>query len=168
MTGLLVTYSLSKQSNMAGYRGAFLAGDPALVSAVIEFRKHSGMMVPTPVQDAMVAALDDVDAVRDQHERYRRRRNWLLEGLGATGLEVSPRSEAGLYLWVTAPEGFVLPPVADGTPHNRGRQLVQWFAQRGILVAPGDFYGEKAVRHVRVGLTATDERILAARARLKS
>src|SRR5690606_39628055 len=47
-TGLLVLYSMSKQSNLAGYRAAFAAGDPALIGRLLEIRKHAGMMVPGP------------------------------------------------------------------------------------------------------------------------
>lgn len=162
-TGLLVTYSLSKQSNMAGYRGAFLAGDPTLIAAVIEARKHAGMMVPTPVQAAISAALDDHESVAQQRERYRRRRQWLLEAVTAAGLTPDPDTTAGLYLWLSAPDGMDLP----GAP-NRGRQLVQWFAQRGILVAPGDFYGAHSQDRVRMALTGSDERVEAACQRLKS
>ena len=49
-TGLLSLHSLSKRSNLAGYRAAFLCGDPALVARLLEVRKHAGMIMPTPVQ----------------------------------------------------------------------------------------------------------------------
>ena len=78
-TGLLVAYSLSKQSNLAGYRAAMLAGDPALVGAIREIRKHAGMMMPGPVQRAMAAVLDDDAHVAEQR--------------------LDPESVAGLYLW---------------------------------------------------------------------
>lgn len=165
-TGLLVVYSLSKQSNMAGYRAGILCGDPALVGAVIEARKHGGMMVPAPVQAAMAAALMDEGHVADQRERYRQRREQLLRAVTACGLQVDPRTEAGLYLWLTAPKNWAqLSGGADVTT-NRGRQLVDWFAALGILVAPGDFYGQSARGHVRMALTATDEMVYRACERL--
>jgi succinyldiaminopimelate transaminase len=68
--GLLCVYSLSKQSNLAGYRGAFVAGDPVLVGQLLEVRKHAGMIVPWPVQRAMLAALSDADHVVAQKQRY--------------------------------------------------------------------------------------------------
>jgi aspartate/methionine/tyrosine aminotransferase len=83
--GLLAVYSLSKQSNMAGYRAAFVAGDPALVGRLLEIRKHAGMMVPWPIQQAMVAALLDDTHVAQQKARYGKRRGHLsgaLEGAG--------------------------------------------------------------------------------------
>jgi succinyldiaminopimelate transaminase len=149
--GLLAIHSLSKSSSLAGYRAGFVAGDPALVAELLAVRKHAGMMVPTPVQAAMVAALDDDAHELQQRERYERRRAALLPALRSAGFAVD-HSEAGLYLWATRGE-----PCHDS---------VTWLATRGILVAPGDFYGPGGARHVRVALTAADERIAAAVQRL--
>jgi succinyldiaminopimelate transaminase len=150
-TGLLAIHSLSKSSSLAGYRAGFVAGDPALVAELLAVRKHAGMMVPTPVQAAMVAALEDDAHERLQRERYERRRAALLPALRAAGFTVDD-SEAGLYLWATRGEAC--------------QDSVRWLATRGILVAPGEFYGPRGARHVRVALTATDERIAAAVRRL--
>ncbi|WP_312349273.1 succinyldiaminopimelate transaminase [Actinomyces sp.] len=153
---ILVLYSLSKQSNMAGYRAALLLGDPDLVRPVVQVRKHSGMMVPAPVQHAMAAALVDTEHVDAQRRRYRRRRELLLAAIAAAGLEQDPQSVAGLYLWVRDP--------AATAPDSWA--LVDRFARLGILVAPGDFYGEAGRGRVRIALTATDERIGTAAERL--
>lgn len=150
-TGVLAVYSLSKRSNMAGYRAGFVAGDPALVSELLAVRKHVGMLMPAPVQAAMVAALADEAHVAEQRERYAARRAVLRGALTAAGFDLS-HSEAGLYLWA-----------------SRGEDCwatVDWLARRGILVAPGAFYGPAGERHVRVALTATDERVRAAATRL--
>ncbi|MTG88927.1 succinyldiaminopimelate transaminase [Cellulosimicrobium sp. BIT-GX5] len=152
---LLVTYSLSKQSSMAGYRAAFVAGDPALVADLLATRKHLGMIVPAPVQAAMVAALTDDAHVAAQREVYARRREVLVEALGAAGLQID-HSEAGLYLW-TRPAGD-----HDGDCWRTVSDL----ADLGILVGPGAFYGPEGAGHVRVALTATDERVHEAAARL--
>jgi succinyldiaminopimelate transaminase len=151
-TGLLAVHSLSKTSSLAGYRAGFVAGDPAVVAELLAVRKHAGMMVPTPVQAAMIAALDDDAHEREQRERYARRRAALLPALQSAGLTVDD-SEAGLYIWATRGEPC--------------RDTVAWLAQRGILVAPGEFYGPRGSQHVRVALTATDERIDAAVARFR-
>jgi succinyldiaminopimelate transaminase len=150
-TGLLAVHSLSKTSSLAGYRAGFVAGDPIVVAELLAVRKHAGMMVPTPVQAAMVAALDDDAHEREQRERYARRRAALLPALQSAGLTVD-NSEAGLYIWATRGEPC--------------RDTVAWLAQRGVLVAPGEFYGPRGSQHVRVALTATDERISAAVQRL--
>ncbi len=108
-------------------------------------------MVPTPVQAAMVAALDDDAHEKEQRDRYARRRDLLLPAVRAAGFTVD-HSEAGLYLWATRGEPC--------------RDTVGWLADRGILVAPGEFYGPRGSEHVRIALTATDERIAAAVQRL--
>ena len=149
--GLLAVYSLSKQSNMAGYRAAFLAGDPALVRPLLEVRKHAGMIVPWPVQQAMLAALTDDTHVAGQKARYGIRRERLRAALEGFGFRVD-HSEAGLYLWSTLGQDCW--------------ETVATLADRGILVAPGAFYGAAGAQHVRIALTATDERIEAAAARL--
>jgi succinyldiaminopimelate transaminase len=151
--GLLAVYSLSKQSNLAGYRAAFAAGDVALVRRLLEVRKHAGLIMPWPVQRAMLAALNDDEHVAAQRDRYAARRAVLRPALEAAGFRVD-HSEAGLYFWVTRDED--------------SWASVDWLAARGILVAPGAFYGPAGARHVRVALTATDERIAAAAGRLSS
>lgn len=148
---LLIAHSLSKRSNLAGYRAGFVAGDPALLAELLEVRKHSGFMMPGPIQDVMAAALGDHQHVIEQRERYRRRRNLLRPALERVGFTIH-HSEAGLYLWATRDEP--------------GRDSVAYLAEHGILVAPGDFYGSASDRFVRVALTATDERIRAAVERL--
>ena len=150
-TGLLAVHSLSKTSSLAGYRAGFVVGDPSLIAELLAVRKHAGMMVPTPVQAAMVAALDDDAHEQQQRERYAQRRAALLPALRSTGFAVD-YSDGGLYLWATRGEPC--------------RDSVTWLAARGILVAPGEFYGPGGAQHVRVALTATDERIVAAVQRL--
>lgn len=148
---LLMVYSLSKQSNLAGYRAGLVAGDPALIARVLQVRKHTGMMMPTPVQHAMVAALSDDEHVQAQRAVYGRRRERLLAAVGRAGLRVE-HSDAGLYLWATRDEDCWVTS-AD-------------LAEKGILVAPGAIYGPSCARHVRIALTATDERVDAACERL--
>lgn len=149
--GLLAVHSLSKRSNLAGYRAGFVAGDAALVRGLLAVRKHAGMIVPEPVQAAMIAALDDDAHVEVQRSRYLGRRAILRPALEAAGFTIE-HSTAGLYLWATRDEDCWA--------------SVGWLADRGILVAPGSFYGTAGARHVRVGLTASDERIAAAAKRL--
>ncbi len=149
--GLLAVHSMSKTSNLAGYRAGFVTGDPALVAALLELRKHAGMIVPRPVQAAMAAAADDDAHVAAQVAVYARRREVLRAAVEKAGMRVE-HSAAGLYLWATADEP--------------GRRTVERLAELGILVAPGEFYGPAGARHVRIGLTASDERISAAADRL--
>ena len=149
--GLLVVHSLSKRSNLAGYRGGFVAGDRSVIATLLEIRKHLGLMVAGPVQAAMTAALLDEDHVVLQRARYLRRRGLLRPALETAGFRID-HSSGGLYLWATRGE-----PCMD---------TVGWMAEHGILVAPGDFYGVAGAEHVRIALTATDERVDAAVTRL--
>lgn len=152
VAGLLAVHSLSKRSNMAGYRAGFVTGDPELIADLLEIRKHAGMMMPAPVQAAMAAALDDDEHADEQRARYAARRDRLRAALTAAGWVIE-HSEAGLYLWARRP----------------GQDCwasVQTLAEAGILVAPGEFYGPAGGQHIRVALTATDERIDAAISRL--
>lgn len=151
LDSVLAVHSLSKRSNLAGYRAAFVAGDPVLVHALREVRRHAGLMVPTPVQAAMGVALQDDVHVAEQRERYARRRSVLREALTRAGFRIDS-SEGSLYLWATRSE--------------QAMHTVGDLAERGILVAPGDFYGPAGAEHVRISLTATDERIAAATTRL--
>jgi len=151
--GVLAMHSLSKRSNLAGYRAGFVAGDADVVAELLAVRKHAGMIVPRPVQEAMVALLGDGDHVQEQRERYLSRRRQLRPALEAAGFRID-HSEGSLYLWATR-----------GEP---GRTTIDDLARLGILVAPGDFYGEASDQFVRFALTATDERVAAAAHRLRA
>lgn len=203
VAGLLCLYSLSKQSNMAGYRAAFLAGDPAMIGPIAEIRKHAGFLMPGPVQAAMTWALGDDAHVAEQRAVYARRREKLLAVLDAAGLVNDPLSVAGLYIWAAAKRpGGAAGGTVDGDPvgsvagdfgadagggvdtvvgdsgadaaggvagsnHDGGSvaeaptgwDIVRACAELGIVVAPGDFYGEAGRDRVRISLTATDSAI---------
>lgn len=151
LEGLLAVHSLSKRSSAAGYRLGLVSGDAALVAELLEVRKNAGLMVPAPIQAAGTAAFEEPSHVETVRDRYAKRRSELLPAFEAAGFR-SDGGPAGLYLWLT-----------------RGADCWETageLAQRGILVAPGDFYGTAGARHVRVALTATDERISAAAQRL--
>jgi succinyldiaminopimelate transaminase len=149
--GVLALHSLSKRSNLAGYRAGFAVGDSRAVAALVEARKHIGLLPPAPVQAATVAALGDDVHVVEQKERYRARRDLLRTAVVKAGFRVE-HSEAGLYLWATRDEACW--------------DSVAWLAEHGVLVAPGEFYGAAGAQHIRVALTATDERVAAAASRL--
>lgn len=153
-TGLLAVHSLSKRSSMAGYRAGFVSGDPALVRQLTALRRHLGAMVPSPVQAAAAAALADDGPALAQRDRYGRRRALLLDAFEAAGFRLASADDSagGLYLWCTRGEPAMT--------------SVRWIAERGVLVAPGTFYGPGGARHVRVAFTASDERVAAAADRL--
>jgi succinyldiaminopimelate transaminase len=150
---ILAVHSLSKRSSMAGYRAAFLIGDTALIGKIREVRKHAGMMVALPVQEAMIAALGDDEHVIEQRVRYNARRAALSPALKTAGFEIN-ESVAGLYIWCTRNED--------------AWKSVKWLSEIGIIATPGVFYGEKGSQHIRIAMTATDEQIKDAAARIES
>jgi len=150
-TNILGVYSLSKRSSMAGYRAAFIVGDPQLIARILEVRKHAGMMVSLPVQQAMVAALSDSKHVVEQRGRYNSRRARLVPALVSAGFTID-HSDAGLYIWATRNES--------------SWDSVAWLAALGILATPGIFYGQAGENHIRIALTATDQQIATAAERI--
>jgi succinyldiaminopimelate transaminase len=150
--GVLAVYSLSKQSNMAGYRAAFAVGEASLIKGLVNLRMHSGLNTPGPVQRAMVVALGDEDHVRVEKEIYRERREVLLDAVRAYGFRLAD-SQAGLYLWATLGEDCW--------------KTVDRMAELGIVVVPGTFYGEHSTEFVRFSITATDDKIAEGARRLR-
>ncbi len=155
LDGVLAVFSLSKRSNMAGYRAGFVAGDPRLMKDLLLVGRQAGMMVPAPVQAAMTAALSDDAHAAEQKARYAARRAVLAAGLTAAGFAIE-HSEAGLYLWATRP----------GLDCWAACELLA--AECGILAGPGSMYGPGGSAYIRVALTATDERVAAAGERLRA
>lgn len=140
--GILAVHSLSKRSNLAGYRAAFVIGDSKLIDQIRQIRKHAGLIVPLPVQQAMIAALSDNNHAIEQAERYEKRRIKLITALSKAGFTIE-HSQAGLYIWCSKNEDCY--------------KTVDWFANLGVLVTPGSFYGSE--KFIRIALTATDESI---------
>jgi succinyldiaminopimelate transaminase len=140
--GVLAVHSLSKRSNLAGYRAAFVIGDSKLIDQIRQIRKHAGLIVPLPVQQAMIAALSDNNHAIEQAERYEKRRIKLITALSKAGFTIE-YSQAGLYIWCSKNEDCY--------------KTVDWFANLGVLVTPGSFYGSE--KFIRIALTATDESI---------
>ncbi|WP_149084861.1 MULTISPECIES: succinyldiaminopimelate transaminase [Microbacterium] len=150
---LLSVYSLSKQSNLAGYRAAFVAGCARIVGDLLTARKHLGLMPPAPVQHAMVVALGDEAHVVAQKELYRERRALLLPAVEAAGFRIDG-SQAGLYLWATE--------------DRDAWESMARLADLGILAGPGHFYGASSPAHVRLSLTAPTDRVAEAARRLRA
>lgn len=152
-SGVVALYSLSKQSSMAGYRAAMMAGDETLIGQIVHARRHLGLMAPEPIQHALVTGLTDTATLNDTRSRYQEHRRVLQPGLEAAGFSVTG-GDSGLYIWATAGKSSM--------------DSVTELAQQGILVAPGHFYGPGGAEHVRVALTASSEQIRAAAKRLQA
>jgi succinyldiaminopimelate transaminase len=154
LEGVLAVHSLSKRSNMAGLRAGFVAGDGELVTYLGEIRKHGGLMTPAPVQAAAAAALGDDEHVLEQQARYARRRAVALPALEARDL-VHDGGPSTFYLWLRTVSG-----------PSDGWAITADLAKTGLLVAPGDFYGDAGAGHVRLALTVSDAQLALACERL--
>jgi succinyldiaminopimelate transaminase len=148
---LIAVHSMSKRSNLAGYRAGLIVGDPDLIAEIREVRKHAGMLVPLPIQRAMTAALGDEEHVSTQAKRYANRREVLSSALIVAGFQID-FSNAGLYIWCTRNEDCW--------------NSVSWLADIGILATPGIFYGEAGAQHIRIAMTAADSQIEEAASRI--
>jgi succinyldiaminopimelate transaminase len=151
LSGIIAVYSMSKRSNMAGFRVGFITGDPLILAPLMRLRDYTGLMVPTPVLAAATAALTDDEHVAVQNQRYRRRQAMMAEAVRGAGFEVAG-SEGGMFLWVTRGE--------------RHDVSARWFAELGIAVTEGDGFGERGLDFVRIALTQTDDRMDEAAARI--
>jgi succinyldiaminopimelate transaminase len=148
---LLAVHSMSKRSNLAGYRAGLIVGDSEVIAKIREVRKHAGMLTPLPIQKAMTVALGDENHVAAQAKRYAARREVLSGALVAAGFKID-FSNAGLYIWCSRKEDCW--------------KSVSWLADIGILATPGIFYGDAGAQHIRIAMTATDEQISEAAARI--
>lgn len=150
--GFLAVHSLSKRSNLAGYRAGLIIGDPQLIKKIREIRKHAGMLTPAPVQNAMIEALTNQDHVKIQVDRYNKRRKILKSALLEMNFKIS-ESNSGLYIWCS-----------NG---KSDWEMVETFSNLGMIVTPGGFYGDESKNFIRIALTITDENTNLAANRIK-
>ena len=144
LTNVVVLNTLSKRSNMTGYRSGFVAGDPQLIAALKALRPSTGVTPQEFVQRASVAAWRDESHVREQRARYAVKRAIFRELFAAKGIDVAG-SVAGMYLWVAVPGG---------------RPSLAWALELldlGIVVAPGSFFGPEGEGYVRMAMVPTLE-----------
>ena len=164
LTGVVAVHSLSKRSNLAGVRAGFYAGDPELVGYLAEVRTHAGLMVPGPVQAAAVVALGDDRHVERQRHVYRGRLERAVAAFGAAGLDTA-MPDGGFYLWVRAPSWALQRGRTQG--RDGAWVLAETMARAtGIVVSPGEFYGDDGAGFVRVAMVVADERLQPALDRL--
>ena len=146
--GVVAVHSLSKRSNLAGVRAGFYAGDPELVTYLLDVRRHAGLMVPGPVQAGAVVALEDDVHVDDQRKRYDERLRFLAGVLSDAGFPVALPA-GGFYLWVPVPDRF-----------TDGWAVCDRLADdAGLLVSPGELYGPDGSGHVRVAVVQPMDRL---------
>jgi LL-diaminopimelate aminotransferase len=122
--GVIAFYSLSKRSNMTGYRVGFCAGDRRLIGALRSVKTNIDSGTPTFIQRAAVAALADQTHVEALRREYEKKRAIILPALAAAGLPACPGA-ATFYLWQRAPDGMT------------GMELAKQLLDAGIVVTPG-------------------------------
>jgi N-succinyldiaminopimelate aminotransferase len=135
---VVVFNTLSKRSSMTGYRSGFVAAAPHLADALRKFRPTVGTAPQEFVQRASVVAWGDEQHVERTRQLYRRKREALVPALVAAGLRIAA-SEATFYLWVEAPGGD-------------SEAFAEELMQRGIVVAPGSYFGAAGEGYVRFAL----------------
>jgi acetylornithine aminotransferase len=155
-TNVLVFNTLSKRSSMPGYRSGFAAGDPAIVAALKRYRPNVGVAPQTFVQRAAAAAWADEEHVLAVRERYREKRDALLPALLGAGLEPSG-GDASFFLWLRVTSG-----------EDAEAFALRLLDERGIVVAPGPYFGPGGEGHVRIALVPTPEDCRRAAERLAS
>lgn len=153
-TNVLVVNTLSKRSSMPGYRAGFAAGDADVVGALKRYRPNAGVVPPTFVQRAAIAAWGDEAHVEEVRARYRDKRDALLAALRARGLAPAG-GDATFFLWMRTPTG------------DDAGFAEALLADHGIAVVPGSFLGAGGEGHVRIALVPTPERCAEAAGRLE-
>ncbi len=153
--GVVAVHSLSKRSNLAGARVGFYGGDPDLVHYLSEVRKHAGFMVPGPVQAAAIVSFGDQNHVEEQKARYLERLQMAQRLVAAFGVEAALPG-GGFYLWAPAPDGDAW-------------AFAELLARKaGVLVSPGEFYGDAGAGHVRIAVVQPTDRLQLALDRSRS
>ena len=139
LAGVCVFNTLSKRSSMPGYRSGFAAGDPDVIAALKRYRPNVGVAPQTIVQRAAVAAWSDEAHVEEVRRLYRAKRDVLMPALEAAGLE-HVGGDATFFLWL-----------ADAQDAARG------LLERGVVLAPGEVFGEAVAGYARLALVPTLE-----------
>ncbi len=149
-------HSLSKTYNMTGWRIGFAVGNPELISALGAIKSNIDSGVFQAVQIAGIRALRlDKSWLKSTVNIYRKRRDMLVEALNNIGLRVEP-PKATFYLWIKVPE--------DYSSEEFASKLLE---KAGIVVTPGNGFGEPGEGYIRISLTQKDEKLKEAVARIE-
>ncbi len=158
--GIITFYSLSKRSNMTGYRVGFVAGDKRIVSGFKKVKTNIDSGTPTFIQDAATLALNDQAEVLKMREEYKKKRDIMTDALTSCGLE-APKGDSTFYLWQKVPKGL------------NSIKFSKALVELGIVVTPGQLISDEAdglnpgQNFVRFALVPTIEEITEAAARIK-
>ena len=150
-------HSLSKTYNMTGWRVGFAVGREEIIQALGQIKSNIDSGAFQAVQVAGIAALEDnQDCVDNMNKVYTERRDILVDGLVELGLSVE-KPRATFYVWIEVPKGY-----------NSAEFTSHLLSKGGIVVTPGNGFGEAGEGYVRMALTVDKERMKEAVERIKS
>lgn len=153
LDNVLVVNTLSKRSGMPGFRSGFMAGDRRVIAAQRRMRPALGVGTPQFIQAAAAAAWSDEQHVNAIRATYAGRRERAVPVLAAAGYDVY-QANATFYLWVAVPAG------------ERAEDFCARAVRAGVAVLPGTAMGPGGAGYFRVSLTADDDRLEEALARI--
>lgn len=149
-------HTMSKTYNMAGWRVGFVVGNRHIIQGLRTLKTNLDYGIFAALQSAAETALQLPDVyLHEVQARYRSRRDFLIQGLSELGWNI-PKSRATMYLWVPCPPGI-------GST-NFALSVLQ---QTGVVVTPGNAFGEGGEGYVRVSMIAECDRLGEALQRLK-
>jgi len=144
-------YSLTKSFSMAGWRVAFLVGNPQIVGALTKLKSYLDYGTFQPIQIAAIVAMNEAsDYPAEVNAVYRSRRDALCDGLGRIGWAVE-RPRGTMFLWAPIPE-----PYRELSSLEFARFLVE---EAEVAVSPGEGFGPGGEGHVRFALIENEQRI---------
>lgn len=150
-------HTLSKTYNMAGWRVGFVVGNRHVIQGLRTLKTNLDYGLFSALQCAAETALQLPDRyVEEVRERYRSRRDFLIQGLGELGWTI-PKPKATMYLWIPCSVGM------DSTTF-----ALSVLQKTGIVVTPGNAFGAGGEGYVRISLIADHNRMTEALNRLKS
>lgn len=148
--------SVSKAYNMTGWRIGWAAGNAAVIEALGRFKTNIDSGQFQAVQYAAIAGLTGPqDVVEANNEIYRERRDVVVDGLNAMGWNLE-KPKATFYIWAPVPKGFTSASFAEFV-----------IEKAGVVVTPGNGYGQQGEGYFRISITMPKERIVEALERMK-
>ena len=152
-------HSLSKAYNMAGFRIGMLVGNATIVEGMTRLKSNLDTGIFRPIQHAAIRALGLPQSWLDKRNAiYQRRRDRMLATFRKLGIQVTA-PEAGLYLW---------PRIPDPAGTTSAQFALDLLERAQVAVTPGTNFGARGEGYLRITLTAPDERIDEAMARMES
>ena len=153
-------YTLSKTYNMAGWRVGFMCGNKKLVGALKKIKSWFDYGMFTPIQVAATIAMDgDQECVRENIEKYQKRRDILVESFKAAGWDVG-KPVSSMFVWAKIPNAAL----AMGSLEF-SKELLR---KANVAVSPGAGFGPAGNEYVRIALIENENRIRQAARNIKN